>query len=262
MKTVFTLLILAASLVQAQVKVYAPEAKTTTTRVNVRVRVKALSEVSGPRFRLDDIADIEASAELKAKLGQIDLGVAPTAGIPRPVVPARILSVLMIAGLKAKEIDLQVPTDARIALKVQKVEQAKFVDAARQAVLPLIGPQVQVSSSQTFPDFVAPLGELTLEAGRPAKSTNGFTVLVSIYVDGKKVNSRLINLAVDASSAAAAIKAGDTIRIYLRSAGATIEVSGRARTAGFTGQQITVISNTGSVHQATVLSASEAEVKL
>lgn len=258
MRTIFTLLILAASFAQAQVKVYSPEAKTT----KVTVRVKALAEVSGPRIRLDEVADIQASADLKAKLSSIDLGAAPMAGIPRPVVSARILSLLMVAGLKAKEIDLQVPTDARIALKVQKVELAKFVETAKQAVLPLVGPQVQVSNSQTFPDFVAPIGELSLEASRPSKSVTGFTVLVSVYVDGKKVNSRLINLTVDASSAAAAIKAGDTVRIYLRSAGASIEVSGRARTAGFAGQQITVVSNTGSVHQATVLSASEVEVKL
>lgn len=258
MKTVFTFLILLASLAQAQVKAYAPEPKTT----KVTVRVKALSEVAGPRIRLEEVADIEATPELKAKLGQIDMGTAPMAGIPRPVVSARILSLLMGTGLKTKEIDLHVPTDARIALKVQKVEQAKFVDAAKQAVTPLVGPQVQISSNQAFPEFVAPMGELILEASRPSKSVNGFTVLVSVYVDGKKINSRLVNLVVDASSAAAAIKAGDTIRIYLRSAGASIEVSGRARTAGFAGQQITVVSNTGSVHQATVLSASEVEVKL
>src|SRR5688572_23369314 len=108
MRTIFTLVILVASFAQAQVKVYAPEAK-----AKVSIRVKALAEVSGPRVRLEEVADIDASAELKAKLSQIDLGAAPMAGIPRPVVPARILSLLMVAGLKAKEIDLQVPTDAR-----------------------------------------------------------------------------------------------------------------------------------------------------
>jgi hypothetical protein len=246
----------------AQVKAYAPDTPaTTSTKGRTTIRVNALSEVSGPRVRLGEISEISASADIKAKLEQIDLGTAPVAGIPRPVVLARIQSMVIVAGLKIKDVDIQLPMDARIALKVQKVDVAKFVEAAKQAVASSVGPNVLLTNSQTFPDFNAPIGELTFEASKPVKSLNGFSVLVTVFVDGKKVNSRIINLGVDASSAAA-IKSGDTVRIYIRSAGATIEVSGRARTGGYTGQAITVVSSTGSIHQGKVLSASEVEVKL
>lgn len=255
------LLICLTTLASAQVRVYAPPAKPTVL-IKATVSVRALSEVSGPRFTLGQIAEITASDELKAKLEQIDLGTAPIAGIPRPIVQSRIQSLLMVAGLKAKEFDIRIATDAKVALKVQKIELAQFVDEAKKAVAPLVGPQVEFRNSQTFPDFLAPMGEVILESGKPSKSQNGFTVLVSVFVAGKKVNSRLINLQVDSTSTTAAIKAGDTVRIYLRSAGASIEVSGKARTAGYPGQQITVVASTGSIHQATVLSASEVEVKL
>jgi len=243
-----------------QVKAYAPDSPA-PSKAKTTIRVNALSEVAGPRVRLGEIAEIIASPEIKAKLDQIDLGAAPVAGIPRPVVISRIQAMVIVAGLKIKDVDIQLPTDARIALKVQKVEMAKFVEAAKQAVASSLGPDVLLTNNQTFPDFVAPMGELTLETGKPSRSQNGFAILVSVLVDGKRVNSRIINLGVDAASAAA-IKAGDTIRIYIRSAGATIEVSGRARTGGYTGQAITVVSSTGSVHQGKVLSASEVEVKL
>jgi hypothetical protein len=105
------------------------------------------------------------------------------------------------------------------------------------------------------------MGELSLEAGKPSKTNSGFSVLVSVSVNGKRVNSRQIQLEIEGGSSIS-VAAGAPVKIYLRSSGATIEISGRARTAGFVGQQITVTSSTGSVHQATVLSATEVEVKL
>lgn len=263
MKHLSLFLICIASLASAQVKVYPPSSPTQQAPgIKATVLVKALSEVDGPRYTLGDIAEIVAAEELKAKLEQIDMGAAPVAGIPRPVVAARIQSFLMVAGLKAKEFDVRIAPDAKVALKVQTIELDRFLEVAKEAVAAVVGPQVTLKNSQTFPDFVAPMGEVQLEAGRPSKSQNGYSVLVSVFVAGKKINSRVINLQVDAASASTAIKAGDTVRIYLRSAGASIEVTGRARTSGFAGQQITVVSSTGSVHQGTVISGSEVEVKL
>lgn len=224
------------------------------------VRVNPISEVAGPRFTLGEIATIKASPEVKAKLESIDMGDVPTAGIPRPISGARLLYLFQQAGFKPNEVQLNVPPDAKVAVQVQKVTNEQFADAARQAVNQQLGVQLVLTNSQNFPDFIAPLGELKLEASRPQRGQNGFTVLVTVLVNGKKINSRLMSLTADA--AAAAIKAGDPVRIYIRRGGATIEVSGKARSAGYVGQQITVVSSTGSVHQATVLSGSEVEVKL
>lgn len=224
------------------------------------IRVNPLSEVPGPKVSLGEVAEIVASPEIKAKLEQLDLGIAPVAGIPRPLVPSRIMALVQMAGFKMKDINIVCPPDAKIALQVQKIQSDTFIETAKQAVLQQLGTKVELSCSQSFPEFNAPMGELKLEAGKIAKTQNGFTVPVAILVDGKRLNSRIVNLTVDAT--AGAIKAGDTVRIYVKSAGATMEVSGRARTGGFVGQQITVVASTGSVHQATVLSASEVEVRL
>lgn len=263
MKNLSLSLICLTSLASAQVKVYAPETVAKPTAgIKASLNIRALTEIAGPRYTLGDIAEINASADLKAKLEQIDMGTAPVAGIPRPIVASRIQSVLFVAGLKAKEFEIRLAPDAKVALKTQKIELAQFVETAKQATSPLVGPGTELKNSQTFPDFVAPMGEVSLEAGRPSKSQTGYSVLVSVYVAGKKVNSRLISLQVDAATAAAAIKAGDTVRIYIRSAGASIEVTGKARSAGYVGQAITVVSSTGSIHQGTVVSGSEVEVKL
>lgn len=263
MKSFSLFLICLASTASAQVKVYAPEsAAKPATSVKASLTVKAFSEVDGPRYTLGDIADITAAGELKSRLEEIDLGTAPVAGIPRPIVLSRLQSVLMVAGLKTKEFTIRITPDAKVALKVQRIDIAQFVETAKQAVASLIGPQTELKNNQNFPDFVAPMGEVQMEAGRPSKSQNGYSVLVSVFVAGKKINSRVINLQVDAASASAVIKTGDTVRIYLKNAGASIEVTGRARTSGFAGQQITVVSSTGSVHQGTVISGSEVEVKL
>lgn len=263
MKKLGLLLICFANLSSAQVKVYAPDAPAKpATTVKATLTVRSFSEVAGQRFTLGEIADITAAAELRAKLEQIDMGTSPVAGIPRPIVLSRIQSLLLVSGLKMKEFEIRLSPDAKVALKVQKIDLAQFVETAKEALAPIVGPQIDLKNTQAFPDFVAPVGEVQLEAGRPSKNHNGYSVPVYVYVGGKKINSRIINLQVDAATASAAIKAGDTVRIYIRSAGASIEVTGRARTAGYVGQGITVVSSTGSVHQGTVISGSEVEVKL
>ncbi|HJP83385.1 MAG TPA: hypothetical protein VJ835_07745 [Fimbriimonadaceae bacterium] len=257
MRTLLFFLLL-IGVAEAQVKVYLPDPAATPL---IEVAVQPTSEVDGPRVKLGQIAKIKSTADTAERLADIDLGPAPMAGIPRPIVASRIQSALMGAGFKSKEFRVEVPTNATVALKVQKVELAKFVECASVAVSQIVGNQIRLTNKQHFPDFVAPIGEVSLEAGRPSKSSTGFSVLVSVSVDGKRVNSRQIQLEIE-GGASISVAAGAPIKIYLRSAGATIEISGRTRTAGFVGQQITVTSSTGSVHQATVLSATEVEVKL
>jgi len=224
------------------------------------VHINSFTEIPGPKFTLGDIAEIKAAPDVKAKLEAIDMGQAPVAGIPRPIVASRLLYLFLQAGFKANDIQTYVPSDAKVALKVQTVGNDQFVEAAKAAVIKSLGVQVPLSCSQAYPDFIAPLGDMKLDASAPQRGQSGFSVLVTVLVDGKKINSRLVNLTADLS--AGSIKSGDTVRILIRRAGATIEVTGKARTSGFLGQQITVVSSTGSVHQATVLSASEVEVKI
>jgi hypothetical protein len=251
-------LLLLIGVAQAQVKVYLPDPAAASL---IEVAVQPTSEVDGPRVKLGQIAKIKSTADVVERLAEIDLGPAPMAGIPRPIVASRIQSALLGAGFKSKEFRIEVPANATVALKVQRVELAKFVECASIAVSQIVGNQVRLTNNQHFPDFVAPMGELSLEAGKPSKTNSGFSVLVSVSVNGKRVNSRQIQLEIESGSSIS-VAAGAPVKIYLRSAGATIEISGRARTAGFVGQQITVTSSTGSVHQATVLSATEVEVKL
>src|SRR5262249_6062857 len=109
------------------------------------VRVNQLSEVAGPRFTLGEIAEIKASPDLKAKLEAIDMGDVPVAGIPRPISPSRLSYLFQQAGLKSDEVQLYVPTSAKVALKVQKVTNEQFVEAATKAVIQQLGVQLKLT---------------------------------------------------------------------------------------------------------------------
>lgn len=257
MKSILLLLTLCSAHAQGQVKAYPPE-RTSEPSAKIEIRVRAMSEVGGPRYTLGEIAEIIGGAE---SLGSIDMGPAPVAGVPRPLMAARIQAALLVAGLKAKDFTIELPVGAKVALKTQSIPHSSFVSAAEVAVRAIVGESVGLISAQTPADFQAPLGEVSLQAGTPSRSATGYAVLVNVFVAGKRLNSRLIQLTVDASSLVS-ITAGAPVKILIRSAGATIELSGKARTGGYAGQLITVVSSTGSVHQAKVLSASEVEVKL
>lgn len=238
-----------------------PAASTKPHTGKPEIKIRALSEVAGPTVTLGEVAEISASEEDRTKLEAIVLGDAPVAGIPRPLVQSRLLFLIQQAGFKSKDIEISIPLEAKIALKIQKVTATQFISAAKDAVAQQLGVNLPLTCSQSISDFNAPVGELKLEAGQATKNQAGFTVLVSILVDGRRLNSRLVALNLDSASIVA-IKSGDPVRIHLKSAGASIEVTGKARTSGFLGQQITVVSSTGSVHLATVVSAGEVEVKL
>jgi hypothetical protein len=243
----------------AQVKVYPPDAPKAG---KASVAVRSLSEVSGPKVLLKDVAEITAVGETKAKLEQIDLGAAPVAGIPRPIVFSRVQAGLLAAGFRANDVAISVPPDAKVALKVQKITNQQFIDVAKKAVASQLGMDIPLNCSQNYPDFPAPNGQLSLEPGQVNKNQNGFSVLIAVNVEGKRFNSRIVNLTVDPSVAATAIKSGDAVKIVLKSAGATIEVSGKAKSGGYLGQQIAVISSTGSTHTGIVVGPGQVEVKL
>jgi len=258
MKALFLTLLLVPLAAIAQVKAYPPEKGRPGNTGKIAIQVKALAVIDGPRVLLGEIANIDSTSK---ELATIDLGAAPVAGIPRPVTVSRIQSALIMAGFKVKDFEIDVPAGAKVAVKTQPVPHKQFVDTAIAAIRGIVGEQVGLSSAQTLPDFEATMGEVQLEAGNPSKFSDGYSVLVSVTVNGKRVNSRLIKVQMNAKSTIS-ISAGSAVKIFVRSGGATIELQGRAKTSGFAGQQISVISSTGSVHQATVLSATEVEVKM
>lgn len=221
------------------------------------VAVRALTEALSDRVTLGDIAAIEGDDATKQALQNIQVGVLPSVGVDMVVTASRIQGLLKRAGLEAQ---IQVPIGAVVRRKAQEIKQEDFVAAATKAVQSQVGAAIGlVCPDRGVADFRAPIGQVEL---RPeAVVTSGLTtaVTIGVYVDGKRVNSRNVNLRPDAS---AQVTAGALVKVLMRSSGITVEVSGRTRTGGMVGQTVTVVTDTGSVLTGIVIGAGKVEVKL
>ena len=93
-----------------------------------------------------------------------------------------------------------------------------------------------------------------------AKTDRSIGVLILADVDGKRVGSRSITLVPTDDQVG--VKVGDQVTIRLIAAGATVEVGGKVKTAGWIGQMVSVQADTGSMHTAKVISSNLVEVRL
>jgi hypothetical protein len=209
---------------------------------------------------LGEVAQIVAEPALKQKLEQISIGETPVIGVPRSLFEGHIAIRLRMAGIKPESYRISVPAQAVVTRRCQRIAQDQFVQVARAAAKEKLGIELPTVCKDKAADFPAPMGTVELTAETCSKTTNGVTVVISIRVDGKRVNSRVVNLSVDTN--AQGVKAGDTVKIQIQTGGATFEIGGKTRSAGWVGQTVTVVTDTGSVHTATVVSSSVVQVKL
>jgi hypothetical protein len=226
------------------------------TSASATVSVNLLSEVQGDKVTLGEIANVSGDVHAQHSLSQISLGSTPPVGIDMPITETRVLALIKRAGLKA---EVQVPHGAVIRRKVQLIQQADFVTTATSAAQEKLGVTIPMTCTDSSTEFKAPPGQVELKAETTTSSGTHFSVVVAVFVDGKRVNSRTINLQADTS---AQIKPNTTIKILMKSSGVTVEVGGKARTGGMVGQTVTVVTDTGSVLTGVVTSAGTVEVKI
>jgi hypothetical protein len=224
------------------------------------VSVALTSEVSTDQIFLGDVAQINGDEETKKRLSQIVIGETPAIGVPRSIFEGHIVVRLRLAGIRPDEVKVTVPPGASVTRKCQRIAAERLIDVAKLAVKEKLGIDVPLTCRDRSGEFCAPVGQLEITAESCTRTSNGVTVIVAVRVDGKRVNSRVINLFIDSN--AQGIKAGDAVKVLIHSGGATFEIAGKARSAGWIGQTITVVTNTGSSHSGTVISASTVEVKL
>jgi hypothetical protein len=210
------------------------------------ISIKPLSEVTADTFTLGDIAQVDAS------MANIVIGPSPAIGVDLVITVPRLKAILARAH---SDSSLMVPPRAIVRRKAQAIKQEDFVAAAIKAA----GSGLPLVCNDNFSDFQAPLGQVELKG--EGVTTNGATmsVTIAVSVDGKRINSRIVNLHPDAS---AQIRPGAVVKIVMKSSGVTVEVPGRARTGGMIGQPITVVTDTGSVLMGTVVGGDKVEVKL
>jgi hypothetical protein len=209
---------------------------------------------------LGDIADVSADDSLKQLLITTPIGNTPAIGVPRGIDSASIIAALERAGFKPGSYVLNTFTGARITRQCQEIDQTQFVAAACEAVQERLGISAPMDCQIAEPAMACPMGEISLKAEQCNKSPMGASVMVAVYVDGMRFNARLIQLSPDKN--AFGVKPGDTVKVELRASGAVVQTTAKVRAQAWSGQKVTVETDTGAVLQGTLNANGTVEVEL
>jgi len=224
------------------------------------ITVRAQGQSQGDHIMLGDIADVSADDSLKQLLITTPIGNTPAIGVPRGIDSASIIAALERAGFKPGSYVLNTFTGARITRQCQEIDQTQFVAAACEAVQERLGISAPMDCQIAEPAMACPMGEISLKAEQCNKSPMGASVMVAVYVDGMRFNARLIQLSPDKN--AFGVKPGDTVKVELRASGAVVQTTAKVRAQAWSGQKVTVETDTGAVLQGTLNANGTVEVEL
>lgn len=230
-----------------------------------RITGRPVAEIAGDTVRLGDLATIEAAEPLRTTLAQIDLGETPAFGVRRVYDRTRIATRLRSAGIPAENVELIIPASINVTRQAQSIPHSAFIAAAQKALQENPSAAAQYACDETAPDFKAPMGDARLVVESVSGlNTSACSIKVAVFVDGKRINSRTVGLT--ATALPEVIKAGTPVKVRIVAGGATVEMSGIARTTGKVGDQISVeLRPDGAektLHLARVIGAGVVEVKL
>ncbi len=225
----------------------------------VVIKVPDRSEVESDSYCLGQIATVEAEPSVRAKLEALDLGDTPPIGIDRILDRSRILARLQTLGLKPNEVSLVCAPRIRVTRKGQTVVNQRFVDAAiKGAEYKGFGSAFEPTTPG--PDTVVPLGNLELVCESASGASGDITVMVGIYVDGKRFNGRMIHLR--STSPVMNVKAGMVVSVKVVRSGVSIETKGKVIKTDSNTSQVTVqIVDTGAQLTGTMRADGTVEIK-
>jgi flagellar basal body P-ring formation protein FlgA len=165
-------------------------AKVEIVAAQATVTVRAVVEVTGGRFTLGEIADIQsADTELAAQLTKLEIGTSPLPGMSRNLMPGDITVKLRGARLDNPRVTIIAPPAIRVSRTRNDVPPAEIT----QAAMPIAQKAVEHLTDATLePQPLAqpvtlPTGRVVLIAGahRGEPENGTIYVPVSLNVDGK-----------------------------------------------------------------------------
>lgn len=238
--------------------------KTTTTAVKfagkINVDIDGALEVEGSSILLGEIASISGDEEACKALGTLAVGNSPAPGTHRGIDQGTIWTYLRRSGYDPKQFNIHIAKGTTISRKAQMISGKTLIEKATQESIAQLKISGNYTCNQRVDDLAVPTGDYTLTVDHINKSGATITATVTATQQGKTVGQRTIVL--KASADTLAVKAGDTIRIIVKTGSAAIEVKGRSREAGTVGDTITVVTDTGSVHKGIVTATGVVEVTI
>ncbi len=225
----------------------------------VQIVLNDLTEVDSDSFSLGEIATIYAKPEILKQLVLVEISKTPPFGAKRVIDRSILTARIRAAGLDPSKYVITGSSQATITRPGQKIEQEQFLEAALAAAVERFGAKVEPVLKTPVPPLSAPSGELSLVAERITQSGSVVSVVVAAFVDGKRINSRTLNL-IAAKSEARTFKVGDTVNVRVRSGAIVVEATGKVKSVDSIGGTVTVHLETGAVRTGIVGSDGYVEV--
>ena len=234
--------------------------KTAVESQKLKIVVAKLSEVDHDHITLGDIATMVGPKELQAKAQTVDLGPTPKIGTFIRFESQFIAPRLAMVGIKPDEFSLVVPDSATAERPYQTVTEDQLTEAAMIAIREKYDVGQDLKPDSKIQEWKLPKGDLVLSTTLYSKTDRSISAVIVADVDGRRAGTQ--NITLVPAEEQQGVKVGDQVTIRIRSAGAIVEVTGKAKTAGWVGQRVTVLADTGSTHTAKVISSSLVEVQL
>jgi hypothetical protein len=231
--------------------------QTATSKLVINVRRD--STVNSEKFTLQDIANLDGSKEAVEAAGAITVGDSPVYGISRGLDAFTIEARMVQAGYRKSDYILNVPDQAKLTRQAQMIAADRFIEKAVEAAKAQ-SPSSAFHCSDSQTNFAAPVGTAELMVESCQLSKQGATVVIAVNVDGKRINSRTINLVTD--KPLPNVTAYTPVKVLLHCGSVVVEVPGKTRSAGYVGQTVEVQTETGSIHTGTVTAPDQVDVNL
>lgn len=229
-------------------------------RSEVVISVRPQSAIHGKTFTLGEIAEVQGPSSLVLDIQAICLGDSPPLGTERGIDQTRIVSRLRMAGIKPDGWAINVPSGAKVKREGTHITQEEFVQVAQQAVVDQLGIKSEMNSPIPAPEMVVPPGEIKLVAESATGSGGKASVVIGVYVDSRRFNSRTVALVCAVTTSV--VRAGTTVKVLLVSSGATVQTTGKTKSMVSQGQKVEVVTGAGVVLTGTLLPNGAVEVKL
>ncbi len=223
------------------------------------VVINSTSQVKSDHILLGEIAKIDGDPELKEKLSAVDFGKAPIYGAKRGMTLIHVRANILAAHIDLTNVKITVPEGASVERESQRVEPSDIAKAVSDALKSKFGFDTKLQEKHTIYASNVPLGKLNLDVTQLTMGNSEVSGYVDISVDGKLVNSTRVEYELPALPG---VKRGDVVRLRMKSNFATVEVSGKAASAAYLGQTLSVQTDNGTTVTGTLIGANLVEVKL
>lgn len=211
----------------------------------VQINLRAMTEVSTDVITIGQIGDVFAKADAASRIANLEFTRTPLIGVEVVVDRSRLVSRLRLAGFDAARVIIVGPADAKLRRKGQLVTHARFEEFAIGVATERLGPSARLASMTQAPDLIAPSGSLQLVAESFSSNGGRVSVNVAVFVDGRRFNSRTIQLANHAP--VVSLRNGQMVKARIQHGGAVVVAQARVKSVDVRNNVVTVETDTGAV---------------